>query len=160
METQLMAGKKTVITYGTFDMLHVGHLRLFKRLARLGDRLIVAVSTDEFNLSKNKKTLIPFEQRVELVSALEMVDLVIAERCWEQKLDDVTTYNVDVFGIGADWKGKFDFLKPYCDVVYLERTRNISTTDLKKSLRTFLSIPREDLLAAFDVLDRLRKEFE
>jgi len=122
--------------------------------------VIVAVSTDEFNAQKGKRTLIPFEQRVAIVEAIRYVDLVIPEVSWEQKIDDVKTYGVDIFAIGKDWEGKFDFLKEYCEVVYLERTHDISTTELKRSLKHFLSIPREDVLRALDVLDALRRELE
>ncbi len=151
--------KKRVITYGTFDMFHVGHLRLLKRLKEMGDELIVAVSTDEFNEIKGKKTLIPYEQRVERLSSIEYVDRVIPEKSWEQKIADVKKYKVDLFVIGNDWEGEFDFLKEYCEVKYLERTQDISTTQLKKSLTNFLSIPKEDILKAFEILEALKKDF-
>ncbi len=151
--------KKTVITYGTFDMFHIGHLRLLKRLKEMGDELIVAVSTDEFNEAKGKKTLIPYDQRVELLSSIEYVDRVIPEKSWEQKIEDVKKYEADIFAIGNDWEGKFDFLKEYCEVKYLERTQDISTTQLKKSLTNFLSIPKEDILRAFEILEALKKDF-
>lgn len=151
---------KTVITYGTFDMFHIGHLKLLQRLSEMGDRVVVAVSTDEFNIGKGKKTLIPYEQRVQIVSAIKYVDMVIPEVSWEQKLSDIKTYNVDIFAIGNDWKGKFDFLEELCEVVYLPRTKNISTTDLKRSLKRFLSIPHEDLIKAFEVLEMLRQDLE
>lgn len=152
--------KKTVITYGTFDMFHIGHLNLLKRLSTLADRVIVAVSTDEFNEKKDKKVLIPYEQRAAIVEAIDYVDLVIPEENWEQKVTDVQKYDVDIFAIGNDWEGEFDFLKKYCEVVYLERTQNISTTDLKKSLKNFLSISHADLANAFAVLDMLRRDLE
>ena len=107
---------KNIITYGTFDMFHIGHLNLLKKLKGLaGDngKLIVAVSTDEFNALKGKKTLIPYEQRAEIVSNIKYVDLVIPEIKWEQKIEDVKKYNIDIFAIGEDWKGRFDFLKEY-----------------------------------------------
>ncbi|MFE8898236.1 adenylyltransferase/cytidyltransferase family protein [Cobetia marina] len=151
---------KTVITYGTFDMFHIGHLNLLKKLSETGDRLIVAVSTDEFNLLKGKKTLIPYDQRAKIVEAIDCVDLVIPENDWEQKVRDVKEYNVDTFAIGEDWKGEFDFLQEYCEVLYLERTKDISTTDLKRSLKRFLSIPHEDLIKAFEVLELLRRDLE
>ena len=151
---------KTIITYGTFDMFHIGHLRLLQRLKESGDKLIVGVSTDEFNDIKKKKTLIPFEQRQEIVANIKCVDSVIAEESWEQKIRDIQKYNVDIFAIGDDWKGKFDYLEEYCEVMYLERTKNISTTQLKKSLTNFLSIPKEDIINALDVLHTLRKDFE
>lgn len=151
---------KTIITYGTFDMFHIGHLHLLQRLKDMGEKLIVGVSTDEFNDIKKKKTLIPFDQRKEIIANIKCVDQVIAEENWEQKVHDIQKYNVDIFAIGDDWKGKFDYLEEYCEVIYLERTKNISTTQLKKSLTNFLSIPKEDILHALDVLDTLRKDFE
>src|SRR5690554_2421801 len=109
--------EKTVITYGTFDMFHIGHLKLLKRLDTMGTKLIVGVSTDEFNDIKGKKTLIPYDQRAAIVEAIDCVDMVIPEHSWDQKLSDVEQYGVDVFAIGDDWSGKFDFLKDYCEVV-------------------------------------------
>ena len=151
---------KTVITYGTFDMFHIGHLKLLQRLAELGDELIVAVSSDEFNAIKNKTVLIPYEQRAEIIRNIRCVDKVISEENWEQKASDILKYDVDIFAMGDDWKGKFDFLKERCEVTYLERTKDISTTQLKKSLTSFLSIPKEDILNAFKVIETLRKDFE
>jgi glycerol-3-phosphate cytidylyltransferase len=151
---------KTIITYGTFDMFHIGHLKLLQRLSQLGDKLIVGISTEEFNGLKGKKTLIPYDQRAEIVSNIKCVDLVIPESSWDQKRSDIKGYNVDVFAMGDDWNGKFDDLKQLCEVVYLKRTENVSTTSLKKSLTNFLSIPKEDILAAFDVLEQLKKDFE
>jgi glycerol-3-phosphate cytidylyltransferase len=152
--------KRRVITYGTFDMFHIGHLRLLQRLKLLGDELIVCVSTDEFNKKKGKTTLIPYEQRAEIVSNIKCVDMVIPENNWEQKIIDVQKFNIDIFGIGDDWKGKFDFLKEYCEVVYLERTQDISTTKLKKSLNNFFSIPKKDIIKAFEIIEALKKDFE
>jgi len=151
---------KTIITYGTFDMFHIGHLRLLQRLKELGDELIVAVSTDAFNASKGKKVIIPYEQRAEIVAHIKCVDRVIPEHSWEQKREDIEKYHVDIFAMGDDWKGKFDFLKEHCEVVYLERTRDISTTQLKKSLTNFMSIPKEDIIKAFEVIETLKKDFE
>jgi glycerol-3-phosphate cytidylyltransferase len=151
---------KKVITYGTFDMFHVGHLRLLQRIKEMGDELIVAVSTDEFNNLKGKKVLIPYKQRAEIVANIKCVDKVIPENNWEQKIDDIKKYEIDVFVMGDDWKGKFDFLKEYCDVVYLPRTENISTTKLKKSLSAFLSVPKDDILKAFEVIEILKRDFE
>ncbi len=152
--------KKTVLTYGTFDMFHIGHLKLLQRLSKLGDELIVAVSSDEFNKLKDKTVLIPYEQRAEIVANIKCVDRVISEDNWEQKIEDVKKYDVDVFAMGDDWEGKFNFLKEHCEVVYLERTKDISTTQLKKSLTNFLSIPKEDILNAFNVIETLKKDFE
>ena len=114
-----MKKEKIVLTYGTFDMFHIGHLNLLNRLKSLGDKLIVAVSTDEFNSIKGKKTLIPFEQRALIVQNIKCVDMVISEKNWEQKIDDIKKYNVDIFAMGEDWQGKFDFLKDYCEVMDL-----------------------------------------
>lgn len=120
---------KRVITYGTFDLLHYGHINLLKKARSLGDYLIVAISTDQFNKNmKNKICIQTYEERKMIVESLRFVDLVIPERSWEQKIDDIKTYNIDIFCIGSDWIGKFDFLKEYCDVVYLKRTEGISTT--------------------------------
>lgn len=151
---------KTVITYGTFDMFHIGHLNLLTRVKALGDRLIVGVSTDEFNALKGKKTLIPFEQRRQIVEAIRGVDLVIPESNWDQKVADIREHGVDLFAMGNDWEGKFDHLKEYCDVVYLERTDGISTTELKQSLKNFLSVSRDDVIKAFEILDALRRDLE
>ena len=138
-----MKKEKIVLTYGTFDMFHIGHLNLLNRLKNLGSKLIVAVSTDEFNALKGKKTLIPFEQRALIVQNIKCVDMVISEKKWEQKIDDIKKYNVDIFAMGDDWQGKFDFLKDYCEVIYLPRTQNISTTELKKELNKYLGISDE-----------------
>lgn len=151
---------KTVITYGTFDMFHIGHLKLLQRLGEISDKLIVAVSTDEFNSKKGKKTLIPYSQRAEIVNSINCVDLVIPEDSWDQKITDIKDYDVSVFAMGDDWVGEFDYLNEFCKVLYLSRTENISTTKLKKSLSNFLSIPKEDLMAAFEILEKLKKDFE
>ena len=126
---------KKVITYGTFDLLHYGHINLLRRAKALGDYLIVVLSTDEFNWNeKRKKCYFPYEVRKQLLEAIRYVDLVIPEENWEQKISDVQEYHVDTFVMGDDWKGKFDFLKPYCEVVYLPRTPEISTTQIKQDL--------------------------
>lgn len=129
---------KRVITYGTFDLLHYGHINLLKRAKELGDYLIVALSTDEFNWNeKQKKCYFSYEKRKMLLEAVRYVDLVIPEENWEQKKSDVHKYEVDVFVIGDDWKGKFDFLEDDgVEVVYLERTPEISTTQIKRTLRS------------------------
>ncbi len=150
---------KTVITYGTFDLFHIGHLKLLQRLKSLGDKLIVAVSTDEFNQLKGKKTIIPFEQRAEIISNIKCVDMVIPENNWEQKVEDIKKYNVDIFSIGNDWEGKFDFLKEYCEVVYLDRTDGISSTQLKQTLKSFSAF-KEEIIKAFDILEQLKRDFE
>ena len=136
---------KTVLTYGTFDLFHIGHLNLLRRARELGDKLIVAVSTDGFNATKGKTTLMPFEHRVELVRSVRFVDEVIAESNWAQKISDVQQHKVDVFVMGSDWQGKFDFLTPYCEVVYLPRTDNVSSTDLKKAIQVFMQLKRDFL---------------
>ena len=125
---------KTVLTYGTFDLLHVGHINLLRRAKALGDKLIVAISTDEFNAIKHKQAYYPFEQRKQILEAIRYVDLVIPEESWEQKVHDVQQYNVDTFVMGHDWEGEFDFLKDYCEVIYLPRTEGISTTKVKSDL--------------------------
>ena len=124
---------KRVITYGTFDLLHYGHINLLKRAKEYGDYLIVCLSTDEFNWEqKRKKAYFSYEQRKYLLESIRYVDLVIPECSWEQKITDVKEYHIDTFVIGDDWKGKFDFLKEFCDVVYLSRTPEISTTKIKQ----------------------------
>lgn len=125
---------KVVITYGTFDLFHVGHVRLLERLSKLGDKLIVGISSDEFNKLKGKKSFFSYDERAEIVKSCKFVDGVFPEHDWEQKKEDVLKYNASIFAMGDDWFGKFDFLKEYCDVVYLERTKNISTTDIKERL--------------------------
>lgn len=126
---------KKVITYGTFDLLHYGHVNLLQRAKELGDYLIVAISTDEFNWNeKHKKCYFSYEERKRLVESIRYVDLVIPEENWEQKSSDIQEFKVDTFVIGDDWEGKFDFLKEYCEVVYLPRTPEISTTQIKKDL--------------------------
>ena len=128
---------KKVITYGTFDLLHVGHINLLRRAKALGDYLIVVVSSDEFNAGKGKKAYHSFEDRKKILEAIRYVDEVLPEYTWEQKIDDVVNNNVDVFVMGDDWKGKFDFLKEEgCEVVYLPRTPEISSSQIKEDLHT------------------------
>jgi len=155
-----MNKEKIVLTYGTFDMFHIGHLKLLERLSQLGNKLIVAVSSDEFNKIKGKKTIIPYEQRAEIVEAIKYVDMVIPENDWEQKIIDIKKYNVDIFSMGHDWEGKFDELKEYCDVVYLPRTEGISSTDLKDTLKKIDAININDINKAFEILKNLRDDFE
>lgn len=124
-----------VITYGTFDVLHYGHINLLKRAKELGDYLIVALSTDEFNDLKGKKAYYSYEQRKIIVEACRYVDLVIPEENWEQKIDNINEYKADIFVMGSDWRGKFDYLNKYCKVVYLERTPDISSTKIKDDLK-------------------------
>lgn len=125
---------KRVITYGTFDLLHWGHIRLLERARALGDCLIVATSTDQFNALKHKEAYHSFEHRKYILEAIRYVDKVIPETSWDQKIQDVKNYNIDIFVMGDDWKGQFDFLKDYCEVVYLPRTEGISTTKIKQDL--------------------------
>ena len=126
---------RRVITYGTFDLLHYGHINLLRRAKEYGDYLIVVLSTDEFNWNqKQKKCYFSYEERKSILEAIRYVDLVIPEESWEQKVEDVKLYHVDTFVMGNDWEGKFDFLKEYCDVVYLPRTPEISTTQIKQEL--------------------------
>ena len=127
---------KKVITYGTFDLFHIGHLNILKRAKELGDYLIVAVSSDDFNAIKGKKCTIPDYERMAIDEAIKYVDEVILENSWEQKINDVKEHNIDIFVMGDDWKGHFDFLKEYCEVIYLPRTPDVSTTQIKKELKT------------------------
>lgn len=123
-----------VITYGTFDLLHWGHIRLLKRAKEQGDYLVVALSTDEFNSLKGKKAYHTYEERKMMLEAIRYVDLIIPENEWEQKQSDIETFRIDKFVIGDDWQGEFDFLKEYCEVVYLPRTEGVSTTKIKNDL--------------------------
>ncbi|EEM86919.1 glycerol-3-phosphate cytidylyltransferase [Bacillus thuringiensis serovar vazensis] len=125
---------KRILTYGTFDLLHYGHINLVRRAKDLGDYLIVGLSTDEFNALKGKESYFKFEERKMLLESIRYVDLVISENTWEQKIEDIIKYEIDVFVMGDDWEGKFDFLKEYCEVVYLPRTEDISTTQIKSEL--------------------------
>ncbi|WP_088042773.1 glycerol-3-phosphate cytidylyltransferase [Bacillus sp. EAC] len=126
---------KKVITYGTFDILHYGHINILKRAKSLGDYLIVGLSSDEFNKLKGKKSYYSYEHRKAILEVIKYVDEVIPEDNWEQKVTDVMEHDVDIFVMGDDWEGKFDFLKDHCDVVYLKRTPNISTTKIKQDLK-------------------------
>ncbi|PML04871.1 glycerol-3-phosphate cytidylyltransferase [Vibrio breoganii] len=125
---------KTVITYGTFDLFHVGHIRLLKRLSALGDKLIVGISSDEFNALKGKSSFYSYEERAEIVESCRYVDEVFPEHNWQQKRSDIERFNASIFAIGDDWEGKFDELKDLCEVVYLPRTEDISTTEIKQNL--------------------------
>ena len=128
---------KRILTYGTFDLLHYGHIRILKRAKELGDYLVVALSTDEFNATKGKKAYHSYETRKKMLEAIRYVDLVIPENNWEQKLQDVKDYKIDVVVMGDDWAGsdKFDYLKEYCEVKFLERTPGVSTTQIKNDLQ-------------------------
>jgi glycerol-3-phosphate cytidylyltransferase len=127
---------KRVLTYGTFDLVHHGHIRLLQRAKALGDYLVVAVSTDEFNASKGKKAYHDYALRKEIVESIRYVDLVIPETSWDQKIDDVKRYDIDIVVMGDDWAGsdRFDYLKDHCELVFLPRTEGVSTTDIKEDL--------------------------
>lgn len=125
---------KTVITYGTFDLFHVGHIRLLKRLSSLGDELIVGISSDEFNLEKGKNSFFSYEERAEILNSCKYVTSVFPEFSWDQKRLDIKKYNADIFAMGDDWKGEFDSLSDLCEVVYLPRTEDVSTTEIKRAL--------------------------
>ena len=128
---------KRILTYGTCDLLHYGHIRILKRAKELGDYLVVALSTDEFNATKGKKAYHSYETRKKMLEAIRYVDLVIPENNWEQKIQDVKDYKIDVVVMGDDWAGsdKFDYLKEYCEVKFLERTPGVSTTMIKNDLQ-------------------------
>lgn len=128
---------KRILTYGTFDLLHYGHIRILKRAKEMGDYLVVALSTDEFNATKGKKAYHSYETRKKMLEAIRYVDLVIPENNWEQKVQDIKDYKIDVCVMGSDWAGsdKFDYLKDYCEVVFLERTPGVSTTQIKNDLQ-------------------------
>ena len=131
---------KKVITYGTFDTLHFGHLKLLERAKNLGDFLIVGLSTDEFNALKGKKSLLNYEERKSYLQAIKYVDLIIPENNWEQKIEDVKKNHVDIFTMGDDWKGKFDFMSDVCQVHYLERTPSISSTMIRSKINEIKSV--------------------
>ena len=125
---------KTVLTYGTFDLLHYGHLEILRRASLLGDKLIVGISTDRFNELKGKTCVLPYQKRKELLESLDYVGKVIPEDAWDQKVTDIKDNNVDVFVMGNDWEGKFNELNKFCQVLYFPRTKGISTTKLKSIL--------------------------
>jgi glycerol-3-phosphate cytidylyltransferase len=125
---------KTVLTYGTFDLLHYGHLEILRRASLLGDKLIVGVSTDKFNEIKGKTCILPYQKRKELIESLDYVDKVIPENNWDQKVIDIQDNDIDIFVMGDDWKGKFDELKVFCEVIYFPRTNGISSTKLRSIL--------------------------
>lgn len=125
---------KKVITYGTFDLLHVGHINLLRRAKELGDYLVVAISSDEFNRRKGKVAYYGLSDRMEIVKSIRYVDEVIIENDWDQKVNDIKEHKIDLFVMGDDWEGEFDYLREYCKVVYLPRTKGISTTQIKAEL--------------------------
>jgi len=123
-----------VITYGTFDLFHYGHLRIIERAAALGDCLIVGVSSDEFNLIKGKTCHYSFKHRSEIVQSIRWVEKVIPEHTWDQKVFDILNYKIDTLVMGSDWEGHFDYLNEYCQVLYFARTKGISTSIIKQTL--------------------------
>lgn len=125
---------KTILTYGTYDLLHYGHLELLRRAKEMGDYLIVGLSTDEFNNLKGKKSYYSYDDRKYMLESIRYVDLVIPENNWDQKMKDVLRFDVDTFVMGHDWEGSFDFLRENCEVIYLNRTEGISTTKIKEEL--------------------------
>jgi len=127
---------KRIITYGTFDLLHYGHISILKRAKQLGDYLIVGLSTNEFNILKQKKCYFTYEERKSLLESIRYVDLIIPENDWEQKIKNIKEYDVHTFVMGSDWEGKFDYLKDYCEVIYLSRTPEISSTKIKNDLKS------------------------
>lgn len=148
--------KKTVITYGTFDMFHIGHLRLIQRMQQFGDQIIVAVSTDSFNALKGKKCVIPFEHRAEIIRNIKGVDLVIEENSWAQKIDDIKNYNVQTLIMGDDWTGEFDDLKELCNVEYLPRTEGVSTTEIKRILSFIEPKLKDNLNELFKLIEEIQ----
>jgi glycerol-3-phosphate cytidylyltransferase len=152
--------RKVILTYGTFDLFHVGHLNLLERLRALGDALVVGVSTDEFNASKGKQTIVPFADRLRIVQSLKCVDLAIAEHSWEQKATDIREHGVTTFGMGGDWSGKFDHLKSLCEVVYLPRTEGISSTHLKDLLRVLDKSHVDELKHALGIISAIVERFD
>lgn len=151
---------KKILTYGTFDMFHIGHLNLLKRAKELGDFLVVGISSDDFNNLKNKKTLIPFEERRSILDAIKYVNTTIKEDSWNQKIIDIQKYDINIFVMGDDWKGKFDYLEEYCEVIYLPRTENISTTELKENLKSFFNIDIDGLKQATNTINSILKALE
>jgi glycerol-3-phosphate cytidylyltransferase len=148
---------RTILTYGTFDLFHIGHVNLLRRLRELGDRLVVGVSTDEFNSLKGKKTIMPYHHRAEILRACRYVDRVLPEECWEQKRDDVVRENVDIFAMGDDWVGKFDELSDLCKVLYLPRTIDVSTTEIRKITNALHAEHIGELQAAINHLVEIAK---
>jgi glycerol-3-phosphate cytidylyltransferase len=130
--------QRTILTYGTFDLFHPGHVALLRRAKELGTRLVVGLSTDEFNALKGKQSAMSYEDRKTVLESCRYVDLVIPECHWDQKPDDAIRYGADVFVMGDDWAGKFDFMSDFCHVVYLARTPDVSSSQIKKKLHNSL----------------------
>jgi glycerol-3-phosphate cytidylyltransferase len=148
---------KVVITYGTFDLFHIGHVNLLRRLRELGDRLVVGVSTDEFNAVKGKRTMVSYQHRAEIVAACRYVDKTFPEIRWEQKREDIERERASIFAMGDDWVGKFDDLRDVCEVVYLPRTRDVSTTELRQYINALHAERIGELRAAVEHLARVVK---
>lgn len=127
--------QRTILTYGTFDLFHPGHVALLRRAKEMGTRLVVGLSTDEFNAVKGKKSVMSYEDRKTVLESCRYVDLVIPESNWDQKPDDAVRHGADVFVMGDDWSGKFDFMSDYCSVLYLSRTPKVSSTQIKAKMR-------------------------
>ncbi|TMN21417.1 glycerol-3-phosphate cytidylyltransferase [Lentibacillus cibarius] len=130
---------KTILTYGTFDLLHYGHINLLRRAKNLGDYLIVGLSTDTFNHQKGKKSYFRYDERKILLESIRYVDSVIPESNWEQKIWDIENFMVDTLVMGDDWEGRFDYLSSYCKVKYLSRTPTVSTKKIKRDLKKVLT---------------------
>lgn len=149
---------KSVLTYGTFDMFHIGHLNLINRIKELGSHVVIGVSTDEFNQEKGKKCVIPYAQRAAIVKAISGVDLVIPESGWDQKRKDIQKYDIDCFVMGHDWEGKFDNLRDICEVMYLPRTEGVSSTEIKEMLKGFSPTFKKDIDNMFSILESIKNE--
>ena len=151
---------RTVLTYGTFDLFHIGHVRLLERAKEHGDRLLVGVSSDSFNAIKGKRSVISYEHRAAIVRAMACVDDVFPEENWTQKADDIVRMKADVLVMGGDWEGKFDHLKNLCEVKYLPRTEGISTTELKSALSAFRADKIEELQRGLTALGDIIRQLE
>lgn len=148
----------TIITYGTFDLFHIGHVNLLRRLRALGDRLVVGCSTDEFNALKGKKTVMPYVHRAAIVSAIRYVDKVFPEESWEQKRDDIRREDAGIFAMGEDWTGRFDDLSDICQVVYLPRTQDVSTTEIRQWVSAMHAERIDELRHALDRLQAIARQ--
>jgi len=150
--------RKTVLTYGTFDLFHVGHVRLLERLRGMGDRLVVGLSTDEFNAEKGKRSIFPYEHRREILLASRYVDEVFPEKGWDQKASDILRHGADIFAMGDDWAGKFDHLVEQCQVIYLPRTPGVSSTDIKTVMRNLYASERQAVRVLAERIQELMGE--
>lgn len=148
----------TVITYGTFDLFHVGHVNLLRRLRGLGDRLVVGCSTDEFNALKGKNTVMPYDHRAAILSSMRYVDKVFPEENWDQKRGDIAREEVDIFAMGEDWAGKFDDLADVCAVVYLPRTQDVSTTEVRQWVNAMRAERLDELRHALERVDAIVRQ--